>query len=320
MLEIPLRRLVHSPRQLAAALELAPDARVLELGPGPGFYSVEIARRVPRGRLQLFDLQREMLAKARAKLARAGLSNVGFAQGDGAALPYADGAFDAVFLVAVLGEVPDPSGCVCEVARVLAAGGLASFTELPGDPDFTPLEELKRLCSAASLEFERSIGGARRFTANFRKRARVRAGSGADPALRVEDRPDPRDIVRLEDRINEFNFARTGFHDGRELAILERDAGGDLVAGLYGWTWGASCEVRFLWVRQDHRKRGLGTRLLQAAEAEAARRGAGQIVLSTHGFQAPHFYRRLGYEVTGVVDDHPRGWRQYWMRKALTTQ
>jgi SAM-dependent methyltransferase len=289
---------------------------VLELGPGPGFYSVEIARRLARGRLELFDLQRAMLAKARAKLARAGLENVGLAQGDGAAPPYAGGAFDAVFLVAVLGEVPDPAGCVREVARVLAGGGLASFTELPGDPDFTPLDELVSLCAAAGLALERSTGGARRFTANLSKpRAAGAAGDGG-PEPRVLDRPDPRDIVVLEDRINEFNFARTGYRD----AILEHDASGDLVAGLYGWTRGASCEVRFLWVRQDRRRGGLGTRLLRAAEAEAARRGAAQLVLGTHGFQAPRFYRRLGYHVVGVVDDHPLGWRHYWLRKRLTAR
>src|SRR5512145_652167 len=64
LLTLPLRRLIQPPARLVARLGLAPDARVLELGPGPGYFSVELARAVPRGRVVLYDLQREMLAKA----------------------------------------------------------------------------------------------------------------------------------------------------------------------------------------------------------------------------------------------------------------
>jgi SAM-dependent methyltransferase len=63
-------------------LGLDPAARVLELGPGPGYFSVELARRLPEGRLALFDLQPEMLDKARSALARAGCHDVDFHSGD----------------------------------------------------------------------------------------------------------------------------------------------------------------------------------------------------------------------------------------------
>jgi ubiquinone/menaquinone biosynthesis C-methylase UbiE len=56
-----LRRLVLSPEKLADCLHPDEAARVLEIGPGPGYFSVEVARRLSQGRLDLFDLQREML-------------------------------------------------------------------------------------------------------------------------------------------------------------------------------------------------------------------------------------------------------------------
>lgn len=77
ILEIPLRRLILSPRALAIRLSLRPDSSVLEIGPGSGFYSVEVAKRIPDGHLELFDVQPEMLDRCRARFAASGLTNVG---------------------------------------------------------------------------------------------------------------------------------------------------------------------------------------------------------------------------------------------------
>ena len=53
----PLRALALSPRTLVRRLELKPDFAVLELGPGPGYFSPEVARAVPQGKLMLVDVQ-----------------------------------------------------------------------------------------------------------------------------------------------------------------------------------------------------------------------------------------------------------------------
>jgi uncharacterized protein len=169
LLTSPLRRLVHAPETLLRALELAPDARVLEIGPGPGYYSVAVARQVARGRLQLLDVQRGMLAKARARLARAGVQNAAFAQGHAARLPFRDGCFDAVFLVAVLGEVGDPVACLREVRRCLRPGGLCSVTELPGDPDAMSEEQIQALSREAGLVMDAVAPLRRGFTCNLRR-------------------------------------------------------------------------------------------------------------------------------------------------------
>ena len=135
--------------------------------------------------------------------------------------------------------------------------------------------------------------------------------------LVIETEPRPEDVQYLEDRIYEFNSAATGIADGEWLAILVRDDVGRIVAGIAGNTWGGCLEVRQLWVEESRRRHGLGTRLLEAAEQEARRRGCRQIVLTTFDFQAPAFYARHGFEVAAAIDDHPRGHRNLYLRKRL---
>jgi uncharacterized protein len=135
ILETPLRNLIISPEQLADRLHLSPDSTVLELGPGPGFFCVEVARRIPGGKLVLFDIQREMVTKSRANLRRSGAENCHPVQGNALSLPFSSHTFDVVFLVTVLGEVPQPEQSVKNISRVLLPGGLLSITEQKGDPD-----------------------------------------------------------------------------------------------------------------------------------------------------------------------------------------
>lgn len=173
ILDHPGRRLILSPQALADRLHLTEETRVLEIGPGAGYFSVEVARRVPRGHLTLLDLQPEMLQMTRRKLARSGLiRRTGIVQGDAVHLPFDGDSFDVVFLVAVLGEVPDPAAGLREVARVLRPGGLLSITEQPGDPDFTPLPTVRSLAERHGLAFAESYGRGRNYTANFRKASR----------------------------------------------------------------------------------------------------------------------------------------------------
>lgn len=148
----PLRGLILSPRALVRRLKLRPDSTVLELGPGPGYFSPEVARAVPEGKLVLVDVQREMLDMARERLEARGIGNVEYRRADAGSLPAEPESFDAVFLVAVLGEVPDRSACLREIHRVLRPEGLLSITEFKiGDPDFIPLPEL--LASVRSAGF-----------------------------------------------------------------------------------------------------------------------------------------------------------------------
>ncbi len=132
----------------------------------------------------------------------------------------------------------------------------------------------------------------------------------------VENDPDPRDLEFLETQIRREASAAMGLGDEAELAIFVRDAG-RIVAGISGWTWGDCCELQSLWVEPSLRGRWLGTRLLAAAEAEAAARGCSQTVHFTYAFQAGRLYERSGYELAGRVEGFPSGTDVLWYRKRL---
>src|SRR3954470_12540677 len=134
----------------------------------------------------------------------------------------------------------------------------------------------------------------------------------------VEDHPDPLDVELLEAHIRSEASNVTGLGDEVELAIFVRD-GGTVVAGISGWTWGDCCELQSLWVAPRLRGSGLATRLIAAAEAEAATRGCSQTVHFTYDFQARSLYEQNGYELVGRVEDFPAGSDALWYRKRLTT-
>ena len=102
---------------------------------------------------------------------------------------------------------------------------------------------------------------------------------------------------------------------GTPLAVLVRDEASAVIGGLTGRTSAAWLFVELLWLSEALRGTGLGTRLMMAAEAEAVQRGCIGAHLDTYDFQAPGFYRKLGYEVFGSIEDHPPGHTRFWMRK-----
>lgn len=132
----------------------------------------------------------------------------------------------------------------------------------------------------------------------------------------VEERPDPDDIEILELNIRRAAAAATGLGDEVDLAIFVRE-NGVVVAGISGWTWGDCCEMQSLWVAPSHRGRGLATRLIAAAEAEAAARGCSQTVHFAYSFQPRELYERVGYEVIARVEDFPSGTDALWFWKHL---
>jgi ribosomal protein S18 acetylase RimI-like enzyme len=122
---------------------------------------------------------------------------------------------------------------------------------------------------------------------------------------------------RLIDEVDRFNVRTTGIEDAQELLAKETGDNGELLGGVYGWSWGGTCWIEALWVREDMRRSGLGSRLLQAAESIARERGCRQLALDTHTFQAPDFYVRHGFELAGRLPDYPAGHDHLLMRKRL---
>ena len=165
LLEIDGKRREH----VLERVGFAPGMRVLELGPGGGFMTERVVPQLgSEGRLVCLDLQPAMLEKVRARLGAAAPALV---CASGSALPFRTGAFDLVFLVSVLGEIPDHEGAVRECARILRPGGRLAVTEDVGDPDYVRSPVLRRWAARAGLEPGERLGSIFRYTHRFAKPA-----------------------------------------------------------------------------------------------------------------------------------------------------
>jgi ubiquinone/menaquinone biosynthesis C-methylase UbiE len=146
--------------RLRQALDPRPGERILEVGPGTGYYSLAVAGWVgPGGRLDVADLQLEMLDHTIRRAAEAGISNIVPARSDARDLPYGDATFDGAFLVATLGEIPDQDAALRELRRVLKPGGRLVVGELFGDPHMVTAGALARRAAETGFRVDRRLGG-----------------------------------------------------------------------------------------------------------------------------------------------------------------
>ena len=145
--------------RLREILEPAPGERVLEIGPGTGYYSLPMARWLaPGGTLDVLDVQQEMLDHTVGRARDEGIENVSPRLADATELPYPDDGFDAAYLVTVLGEIPDQDAALRELARVVKPGGRVVVGEVFGDPHMVTAGALRSRAEAAGLRFERTVG------------------------------------------------------------------------------------------------------------------------------------------------------------------
>ncbi|HKD27595.1 MAG TPA: methyltransferase domain-containing protein [Xanthobacteraceae bacterium] len=170
----PLRYLIVPPGRIADRLQLLPTDRVLEVGCGPGFFSPAIARRLTAGHLTLLDAQTPMLKMAAQRLEKQGFTNFTSVSSQAESLPFANEVFDVVFMITVLGEVPNRAAAIKEAARVLCPGGRFSSTEAAGDPDRVKRTELDAIAALAGLENRESWLGLLVKTFNYSRPAKLR--------------------------------------------------------------------------------------------------------------------------------------------------
>jgi SAM-dependent methyltransferase len=156
--------------RLAEVIALKPGERVLEVGPGTGYYTLDVAEWVgEEGAVDILDVQQEMLDHTIGRAKERGLANITPRLADATGMPYEDASFDAAYLVTVLGEIPDQDAALRELARVLRPGGRLVVGELMGDPHFVGLKGMRLRAAAAGLAYERASGNLFGFFARFNK-------------------------------------------------------------------------------------------------------------------------------------------------------
>ena len=136
--------------------------------------------------------------------------------------------------------------------------------------------------------------------------------------IQLEDEPKPEDFQFVFDALTEYNRAYAPDIDYRRLCLFIRDEQNNIIGGLLGETAWGWLHVSILWLSDDLRGQGYGSRLLAMAEAEALIRGCHSAHLDTMDFQALPFYQKHGYLVYGQLDDFPIGHSRYFLRKKLS--
>ncbi len=135
--------------------------------------------------------------------------------------------------------------------------------------------------------------------------------------LEIIFNPLPDDALNrlLFDHIFGFNQTKTGESEWHPVGFFLKSPRGEWLGGISGYIWGGWLHVNLLWVSEFLRGQRYGTRLMEAAEDLAKQRGAFGATLETHTFQAPDFYAKRGYSVSGRIDDYPPGHAKLFLTK-----
>ncbi len=159
----------HSPARLLRILDPQPGQTLLEVGPGIGIHALPTAAAIaPGGVLHAIDIQPAMVRDLERRAAGAGIRNIVAVPGDATKLGYPNATFDAIVLITVLGEIPDPRAALAEFRRVIRPGGRLVIGEMMIDPDFVSIRELRALAGAAGFALDHVAGPRFAYLACFR--------------------------------------------------------------------------------------------------------------------------------------------------------
>ena len=189
ILDSPLRRLFVPVDAVLRRMAVGPGMRVVEIGCGTGLLSVEVARRLgSKGVLFCIDIQPQMVEKTRQRFERSDMTEtrdmtelsdnsdrvpsqpeVRFFVTPANKLPFDIFDADLVFMVHVLGEIPDRLAALREAERVLRPGGVLSVSEALLDPHYRFRNDVVRMAEHAGFEHLSTEGSLFSYTATFRK-------------------------------------------------------------------------------------------------------------------------------------------------------
>ena len=138
-----------------------------------------------------------------------------------------------------------------------------------------------------------------------------------DLNFRITDDADARDIGEIYELLKAYNLRHREASANVPLGIYLEDAQNKKLAGLTGETFGNWLCIQFLFVRESCRGKGIGRKLLEAAEAEARQRGCKYAFVNTFSFQAPAFYKKHGYQEVFTLEEYPYTGKRHDYTKQL---
>lgn len=135
--------------------------------------------------------------------------------------------------------------------------------------------------------------------------------------LRITEKPTAEDLAEMKAGLIAYNGQFIDITQLKDIGVFISDETGKKLAGLTGSTNGNWLRIDMLWVSDALRGKGAGTQLMDAAEAEACRRGCLYAQVDTASYQAQPFYEKRGYAVKFILDNYPREHQRIYLTKTL---
>ena len=131
------------------------------------------------------------------------------------------------------------------------------------------------------------------------------------------DNTESQKAQEIGDLIRSYNRSKREAAESEPLNLYVEDDSGQLMAGLVAETFGNWLEIEYLFVKEELRGQGIGSKLLQQAESEAKNRNCRFAFVNTYQFQAPDFYQKHGYKEVFALQDYPYTGKRFYYQKDL---
>jgi ubiquinone/menaquinone biosynthesis C-methylase UbiE len=170
LIDNPIRRRIQPPKMIAEWMGVGQGMSILEIGPGRGTFTFEVANKVgAEGHVYAIDIQEPVATALGERVEKMGADNISVRQASAYKLPFPDEMFDRVFMITVLGEIPDKRQALSEFKRVLRSDGLLAIGEFLPDPDYPRKSTAMGWCREAGFEFSERYGNFMHYLLTFKK-------------------------------------------------------------------------------------------------------------------------------------------------------
>ena len=117
--------------------------------------------------------------------------------------------------------------------------------------------------------------------------------------------------------IRSYNRSQREEAESEPLNLYVEDEKGNLLAGLVAETFGNWLEIKYLFVKEELREQGIGSKLLEQAESAVKNRNCRFAFVNTYQFQAPDFYKSHGYKEVFTLQNYPYTGKRFYYQKDL---
>ena len=166
---------MQSPEKVIQHSAIQTGMKILEIGCGSGAYTTFVARVVGnKGNVYALDIQPEMLQQLENKLSKPenrNITNIKLIESSAYSLPFDDNSLDLVYMITVLGEIPDQNKALQEIKRVLKPSGILAITEMFIDPDYLLKSTVLKKGEKLGFILDEISGGFWDYTIRFKNNA-----------------------------------------------------------------------------------------------------------------------------------------------------